>query len=164
MIGNALTDIWKGEGIDEVFKYEDDMAQIRVPTEDGPFSDGGFKYRHDVDSSLALISSLGTPWHPIKTGKHFEFVMTFIGFTWDLTLRRVSLPEKKRLKYLDRLTKLLDKAALSRKVSLFEIRQIHGTLVHVCFVYCDGSSRLPPISNFECSFKGNLASPFFSHI
>jgi hypothetical protein len=156
MIGNAITDIWKAEGIDEIFKYEDDMDQMRVPIADGPFTDGQYKYRHDVDSSLALISSLGVPWHPTKTGKHFDFIMTFIGFLWNLQLRRVSLPEKKRLKYLDRINRLLDKAALSRKVTLFDIRQIHGTLVHVCFVYRDGSSRLPPISNFESSFKGNF--------
>jgi hypothetical protein len=155
-IGNATVQIWKAEGVDELFKYEDDFNQLRLPVSDGPFhgTDNAFSYRLDRDSSMALIAPLRIPWKMSKTGLQFEDIMTFIGFSWDFVNKRVSLPDKKRIKFLDRVDTLLAKANSHSKVSLFDVRQIHGSLVHVSFVHPEGSSHLPQISNFECSFRG----------
>ncbi|KAF7311173.1 hypothetical protein MKEN_01018500 [Mycena kentingensis (nom. inval.)] len=94
------------------------------------------------DEFVGLIDDINAPWHPRKCGKRFEPDFIFIGFLWDIARRRVSLPESKRLKYLHRVVTFLEK----NLVSLKEIQQVHGTLVHVTFVFRDGASRLPPIS------------------
>ncbi|GLB43019.1 putative DNA breaking-rejoining enzyme [Lyophyllum shimeji] len=98
-IGNAAVDIWQAESRSEnrLFKYEDDIQNFRYPNQLGRFSDGVFTYFHNRETSLALIDILHIPWHPEKSGICFAFTTTFIGFQWDLTLHRVSLPEKKRM-------------------------------------------------------------------
>ena len=153
--GSAVVDIWSAEDTDITFKYEDDMSQFQFPFETGPFIDGLHHYRHDCESSLGLIAPLNVPWHPTKTGDRFIPVFIFIGFLWDLPLRQVSLPDLKRLKFLDRVVTLIMKSENHEKVSLTDVQKIHGSLVHICFIYLDGNSRLPCLSNFMSSFKEN---------
>lgn len=149
-IANAAVDIWEAEtGNDNrLFKYEDDINMFRYPNAAGPFHEGPYSYLHDRDSVMSLIGELGIPWHPKKTGTHFLFIFTFIGFKWDLPLRRVSLPEQKRLKYLMRVTSMLDAHSARGGFNLRDIQVLHGTLVHVSFVFPEGASRLPVFSNF----------------
>jgi hypothetical protein len=110
---------------------------------------------------MALVESLGVPWHPTKTGTSFTDIFIFIGFLWDLIHRRVSLPEKKRLKFLQRVADLLLKASQGEKVSLRDIQIIHGSLIHVAFIHQDGSSRLPAFSNFMSRFCGNEFATYY---
>ncbi|KAF5379454.1 hypothetical protein D9615_006559 [Tricholomella constricta] len=150
-VANASVDIWHAETRPSClfFKYEDDIEAFRYPVSDGPFHEGPYHYAHDRDSVMALVADLNIPWHPEKTDTHFSTNFTYIGFSWDLVLRRVSLPEKKRLKYLNRVALMLDAHLQSRAAfNLRDIQVIHGTLVHVTFVYPEGSSRLPAFSNF----------------
>ncbi|GLB45561.1 hypothetical protein LshimejAT787_2400190 [Lyophyllum shimeji] len=157
-IGNAAVDIWQAESRSEnrLFKYEDDIQNFRYPNPLGRFSDGVFTYFHNRETSLALIDILHIPWHPEKSGICFASTTTFIGFQWDLTLHRVSLPEKKRMKYLMRIESMLSDDFEGKRFTLRQIQQIHGTLVHVCFVFPDGSSRLPVLSNFMSGFRDNI--------
>lgn len=152
-IGSAIQDIWLAKGIDAVAKYEDDFCNLRFPVESGPFHDGSHCYSLDVNSSKNFIAELKAPWHPVKSGDRYEDFTVFIGFLWDLITRRVSLPEKKRLKFLARVETLLAKGSSHTPVSLFNIQQIHGSLIHVAFVYVHGNSRLPAISNFMSKFE-----------
>lgn len=149
-IANAAVDIWEAEtGNDNrLFKYEDDINMFRYPNPAGLFHEGEFSYLHDRNSAMALIEGLRIPWHPKKTGTHFLFVFTFIGFLCNLPLRRISLPEEKRLKYLSRVTAILQAHAERKSFNLRDIQVLHGTLVHVSFIFPDGSSRLPVFSNF----------------
>lgn len=79
--------------------------------------------------------------------------MVFIGLSWDLIAKTVSLPEHKRLKYLDRVRSFL--LRLTRcKTKLRDVERIHSTLCYISFVYPDGRSCLPSLSNFAASFKG----------
>ena len=153
--GNAIVDIWDAEDTDITFKYEDDMSQFQFSSAYGPFINGLFHYCHDRDSSMALIAPLNVPWHPTKTSDRFILVFIFIGFLWDLFQKQVSLPVHKRLKFLHHVTTFLSKADSHTQVSLLEAQQIHGSLVHICFIYLNGSSRLPAILNFMSSFKAN---------
>ena len=163
-IGNGVVDIWDTEDTDANFKYEDDLSQFQIPSACGPFFDGLYHYCHDCDSSLNLIASLHVPWHPTKMGDRFVPIFVFIGFLWDLVLRWVSLPEIKHIKFLYRVDSMLPHVFSSNKVSLLDVQWIHGSLVHVCFVYSDGSSCLPAISNFMLSFNGNdYARQFISN-
>ncbi len=157
-IANAATQIWVLEwnGHGWVLKYEDDMSNLCFPLQI-PLSAADnslYQYKYDRDQSMALIEDLGVPWHLIKTGKEFLDDMIFIGFYWDIKLRRVSLPEPKRLKFLARVEALLN---WHGRVSLLQMQEIHGSLVHVVFVYRDGSSRLPQFSNFVGQFKNEFS-------
>lgn len=155
-IANAAVDIWRRtcQGL-LPFKYEDDMSVLRSHNPTGHLAEGRFRYTFDRDSCMACIARLGIPWHPTKTGVQFDFEMIFIGFFWDLINRRVSLPEVKRQKFLTWFTTLLHMIELHERLSLREIQVIHGSLVHVCFVYVSGSSHLPSISNFMSQFNSN---------
>lgn len=154
MIANATVDIWRGEGVCPVLKFEDDLHPFRFPSLTGPFCEGGYLYDYDREEMLRRIAPLQVPWHKEKGDKAFVFVTTFIGFLWDIPKKLVSLPEIKRLKFHERVRVFLLKFR-SHRCSLLEVDKIHGSLCHVAFVYVEGRSRLPSISNFSASFSGN---------
>jgi hypothetical protein len=154
MIGNAIIDIWQAEGVKPILKYEDDLKVFRYPVEEGVSSQDGFQYEYDCDEALSRISSLGVPWHKDKGDPAFLYITNFIGFRWDLPDRHVSLPEEKRLKFHNRVRIFLDHFT-GHPCSLLNIQKIHGSLCHVVFVYVQGRSRLPSLSNFIASFIGN---------
>lgn len=154
MIGNAIVDIWQAEGVKPILKYEDDLKVFRYPVEEGTFSQDGFRYEYDRGEALSRISSLCVPWHKDKGDTVFLYVTNFIGFRWDLPNRHVSLPEEKRLKFHNRVRIFLD-CFSDHRCSLLDIQKIHGSLCHVAFVYSQGRSRLPSLSNFIASFMGN---------
>jgi hypothetical protein len=154
MIANAIVDIWQAEGVRPVLKYEDDLKIFRYPTVEGIFQHDGFRYDYDRDEALSRISSLCVPWHKEKGDPEFLCITNFIGFRWDLPNRHVALPEEKRLKFYNRVRIFLD-CFSGTPCSLLDIQKIHGSLCHVAFVYTQGRSRLPSLSNFIASFMGN---------
>ena len=154
MIANAVVDIWKAEGVFPVPKYEDDLKVFRVPSPTGVFHDGDFSYEYDRAEMLRRIAPLGVPWHEEKGDDHFLFVTTFIGFRWDIPGKLVSLPEEKRLKFHERVRHFLNDFQ-GHPCHLLNVEKIHGSLCHVAFVYMDGCSRLPSLSNFASSFHNN---------
>lgn len=154
MVGNATVDIWVKEDVAPICKYEDDLDIFRFPVEDGPFEENGFHYMYDRDECLARIRSLGVPWHPDKGDSRFQFISDFIGFRWDIPNRSVALPPIKRLKFLERVRIFLDRFS-GHRCQLIDVERIHGSLCHVAFVYLEGRSRLPSMSNFAASFKGD---------
>ena len=154
MIANAAVDIWMAEGIRPILKYEDDLNIFRRPIDDGPFLDGEHRYAYDREHALRIIHSLQIPWHPDKGTLHFSSIFTFIGMLWNIDLHRVSLPENKRMKFLHRTRAFLD-AFSRRQCQLRDIESIHGSLCYISFVYVEGRSRLPSLSNFAVTFNGN---------
>jgi hypothetical protein len=154
MIANAIVDIWKAEGIDPILKYEDDIAVFRTPISEGQHSEGSFRYAYDRSDALKVIAPLKIPWHPNKGMKLFASLLVFLGLLWDLNNRRVSLPENKRLKFLSRVNSFIAQFS-QRRCSLRDIEKLHGSLCYLSFVYPDGRSRLPSLSNFSTKFNGN---------
>ena len=154
MIANAVVDIWQAEGVKPILKYEDDLKIFRYPVDAGVFQHDEFKYEYDRDEALSRISSLLVPWHKDKGDLSFSYITNFIGFCWDLPKKRVSLPEEKRLKFHNRVRIFLD-SFTGRRCSLLDVQKIHGSLCHVAFVYVQGRSRLPSLSNFIASFMDN---------
>lgn len=154
MIANAVVDIWQAEGVKPILKYEDDLKIFRYPVDTGLFRQGDFNYDYDRDEALSRISSLLVPWHKDKGDLVFSFITNFIGFRWDLPDKMVSLPEEKRLKFLNRVRIFLDRFT-GHRCSLLDVQKIHGSLCHVAFVYIQGRSRLPSLSNFIASFMDN---------
>ena len=158
MIGNAIVDIWQAEEVKPVLKYEDDLKVFRSPTSSGTYYQDGFSYDYDRAAALSCIAPLQVPWHEEKGDSDFVFITDFIGFHWDIPNRRVSLPEGKRLKFLNRVRVFTDQFD-GHRCSLLDVEKIHGSLCHVAFVYTEGRSRLPSLSNFAASFHDNE----FSH-
>ncbi len=154
MIANAAVDIWMAEGIKPILKYEDDLNIFRYPLTGGPFRDGAFSYAYDREEALRRIQSLGVPWHPEKGTLHFSSTFTFIGMLWDIDQHRVSLPENKQLKFLRRVDDFVN-AFERRQCQLRDVERIHGSLCYISFIYVEGRSRLPSLSNFAASFHGN---------
>ena len=154
MIGNAIVDIWQAEGVKPILKYEDDLKIFRYPVEAGAFQQDGYQYEYDRDEALSRISSLRVPWHKDKGDIAFTYVTNFIGFRWHLPDKLVSLPEEKRQKFHNRVRIFLDNFT-GRRCSLLDVQKIHGSLCHIAFVYTQGRSRLPSLSNFIASFMGN---------
>jgi hypothetical protein len=110
---------------------------------------------------LDKISSLHVPWHPEKGSPSFSDTMVFIGLCWDFIAKTISLPEHKRLKYLNRVHSFLDRFTRCR-TQLHEVERIHRTLCYISFIYLNGHSQLPSLSNFVASFKGNEFKGKFS--
>ncbi len=73
-------------------------------------------------------------------------------------MKTVSLPEKKRIKYLTKVTSFLQIALEDRVVKYDAAASIHGTLQHICFIYRDGRSRLPSLSRFVSKFPNKFVS------
>ena len=103
---------------------------------------------------LCCISSLGVPWHDEKGDEWFSFVTTFIGFLWDIPRKLVSLPEGKRNKFRQRVLQFLTDFD-GRPCHLHDVEKIHGSLCHIAFVYLNGHSHLPSLSNFASTFCGD---------
>ena len=117
------------------------------------------------------ITPLGVPWHDEKGDDHFLFITTFISFRWDIPQKLVSLPDNKCLKFHECVRRFLndfqglpclfffvDFSHLSFEdcpCHLLDVEKIHGSLCHVAFVYLDGHSHLPSLSNFTSSFHNN---------
>jgi hypothetical protein len=154
MIGNAIVDIWQAEGVKPILKYEDDLKIFRYPVDAGTFQQDEFKYEYDRNEALSRISSLHVPWHKDKGDLVFSFITNFIGFRWDLPGKLVSLPTDKRLKFHNRVRNFLDRFS-GHRCSLLDVQKIHGSLCHIAFVYVQGRSRLPSLSNFISSFNDN---------
>ncbi|KAJ2911307.1 hypothetical protein MD484_g9107, partial [Candolleomyces efflorescens] len=158
MIGNAAVDIWRAKRVAPVLKYEDDLSVFRIPNPDGCFVDSnGYRYDYDCEEAVKRLSPLGIPWHPDKGDPVFREVYVYIGFEWDISAKTVRLPLEKRLKFLDRVRRFLF-AFKGKRCTLHDIEKIHGSLCHVAFVYVDGRSHLPSLSNFGAKFGGNRAT------
>ena len=104
----------------------------------------------DID---VLSNDLGIPW---ETGKDLPFsdVTPFIGFSWDLTNRTVSLPESKKAKYLQAIQEWESKL----KHTLEEVQKLYSKLLHACHIV---PARHAYLTNLE-AFMGTCHrdSPF----
>ena len=94
-------------------------------------------YPFDLQSIFAITTPLGISWHPVeKKGHDFASITEYGGFLWDLDLKRVSISEQKCSKYLGKVLLFLQMA--HGKVHAHDVASLHGTLQHLCFVFCDG--------------------------
>ncbi|KXN87321.1 hypothetical protein AN958_08946 [Leucoagaricus sp. SymC.cos] len=157
MISNAAVDIWSRKGVGPIVKYEDDITVLRYPKTTSSFTSQGFFYTYDKSLVIHIVSPLHIPWHPEKGTPEFISVFAYIGLQWDFNLKRVSLPEEKRQKHLGRVRSFITQYQRG-KCTLLEVQKIHGSLCYISFVYCDGRSRLPSISNFSMRFDRSNSS------
>ncbi|KAJ3555360.1 hypothetical protein NP233_g12230 [Leucocoprinus birnbaumii] len=84
MIANAVIDIWRSEGVDPIFKCEDDNCIWQLPVPSSPFQAGGYFYEYNKRTALDRITSLNIPWHPEKGTPDFCDDIEYLGLGWDL--------------------------------------------------------------------------------
>ncbi len=97
----------------EVFKWVDDFDILRYASKTITLGDGSVLYHYSFDLStiFEVSAPLGIVWHPItEKGHDFAFETVYVGFLWNLKTRMVSLPDKKRVKYLLKVTSFLQLA------------------------------------------------------
>jgi len=151
-IANAAVDIWLAEGVDSVLKYEDDLNLFHCPVQDGAFLNNHFRYNYDYDTALSIIQPLGIPWHRKKGTQKFHHIITFISLEWNLHDHTVTLPEKKRLKFLQHCHSFIANFS-SHPCTLNDIDKIHSSLSYISIVYPHGRSYNAPLSSFASSFR-----------
>lgn len=153
---DAVVDIMDGYGWGPNLKWVDDLCNFRLPT--GRSASGEWCYGHDLVCIFQLAGRLGIPWHSTKT-TDYAFIGTYLGFLWDLTKKMVSLPEKKRHKYLQRVEAALSTVDRpSARMDLKMALKLNGTLSHITFVYPHGRAYLTNLCGFIASFT-NVHAP-----
>lgn len=147
-VTDALCRIFKFKKIEDFLKWVDDFIFFRYPTVSSPT--GPWSYTYSEKLIWDIGEELGWPWAPKK---HFPFAssFTYIGFHWDIKGKSVSLPESKRVKYLDRLEGWVRNGLKSCK----DADILVGTLNHCTLVVPQGRSHLPAFYAFLATFKSS---------
>jgi len=139
-------------GLAFVAKWVDDIIPIRTPISGS--SPSSWAYGVTLVQILDEMRCFGWPINLLKL-VDFSSTVLYIGFLWDLEAKVVSLPERKRAKYLARVDQFLLDASESGPGSgatLHDAQKLNGTLVHVAFVYRDGRPYLPTLQAFLMNF------------
>ncbi len=95
----------------------------------------GYSY---CDDDIDLISDLlGIEWEPAKTVP-FRFSVPYLGFMWDLSRCTVTVPDRKKCKYMA----AIDEWEKKPTHALVEVQRLHGKLLHVSLVVPMGRAYL----------------------
>jgi hypothetical protein len=99
-VADAMVQILLHKGVEAVIKWVDDFIFIRYPSRQLP--DGTFQFTYAAELIWNIAEELGWPWAPTKF-TDFSTKFLYIGFLWDLLAKKVELPDKKKVKYLERI-------------------------------------------------------------
>jgi hypothetical protein len=133
---------------------EDHSAPIRDLAKRSPRSphDALFTYAmQDIDD---ISAQLGIPWE-LEKDAPFASSFTFIGLTWNLATRSVSLPDTKKQKYGEAIKAWNS----SRTHTLNEVEKLHGKLLHASLVITQGRPFLVSIEAFLGVFHDTPFKP-----
>ncbi len=118
-------------------KWVDDLFNFQIPIAKGP-NLGTWVYGHGLADIFRLAKRLGIQWHMVKT-TDYAFVGIYLGFLWNLLSRTMSLPDKKRLKYLGWVKDALELVDTQKqRMTLDLASKLGGTLMHITFVHSHG--------------------------
>ena len=145
-VADTIVQIYLSRGIQAVLKWVDDFIFLRYPLRSLP--DGTFDFHYSADLIWDVAAELGWPWAPAKF-VDFATSFNYIGFLWNLSAKVVELPEKKKVKYLARLSSWTYQSAHTLK----EAETLIGTLNHVCLVVPEGRAHLVSLFKFRGGFK-----------
>jgi hypothetical protein len=156
-VADTMMAILRAHNIGPAKNWVDDFVFFRSPitTKTSPptLPSTPYTYPYDLNTIESITQPLGWPWKHSKT-KPFDSTFTYLGFVWDLTAKHVQIPNKKKTKYLDRLSPWVEGAKFTRK----DAESVLGTLVHCSLAVPDGRSRLPSLSRFAASFNGTRSN------
>jgi len=98
---------------------------------------------------MEFTGRFGVPWSAKKL-RPLDVVQRYIGFSWDLSSRSVSLPEEKKRAALDLVDQWLQ---VNGKFTLTEVLAFHGKLVFIASIFPLIRPYLPSIIDFSRSFR-----------
>jgi hypothetical protein len=132
-VADTMVRILMSRGIEAVIKWVDDFIFLHYPSHQ--LVDSSYEYTYSSKLIWSIAEKLGWPWAPAKF-VDFSTTFMYIGFWWDLSMKQVELPEKKKVKYLKCISDWTHGSLHTAK----EAEKIIGTLNHVCLVVPDGRS------------------------
>ena len=97
----------------------------------------GHGYSYGDDDIDSISDRLGIKWEPAKTVP-FGFSVPYLGFTWDLSRCTVTVPDRKKHKYMSAIEVWEGKPTHA----LVEVQRLHGKLLHVSLVVPAGRAYL----------------------
>jgi hypothetical protein len=100
-VADAMVKIYLQRGIEAFIKWVDDFIFLRYPSR--RLQDGSYEFSYAADLIWNIADELGWPWAP-KKFIDFASSFNYIGFLWNLSTKVVELPEKKKQKYLERIS------------------------------------------------------------
>lgn len=136
-------------GVQALVKWVDDFVFFRYPIGRSPNGDWIYSYTEELIWSIA--KELGWPWS-LEKFVPFSYSFTYIGFDWSLENKTVSLPDKKRTKYLNKLLPFRDIGYLTTREQL---ESLIGTLNHVTLILPNGRAHLPSLFKLRATFPSN---------
>lgn len=144
--------------IDYIAQWGDDVLPFRYPVKDSDVeAESSAAFRVSLEQILDGLRSFGWPLAPEKT-KDFSTLVSYCGFDWDLSNKRVALPDSKRITYLNMVTQWLENAC-EVGVSMRETSKLVGTLVTATFVFLLGRGYLQQTRLFVAKFAAGDKSP-----
>ena len=143
-IADAMISILHARNMYPVKNWVDDFVFFRSPSTIN--TENSFTY--SLDNIYSLGDKLGWPWKRSKT-RPFNKSFQYLGFTWSLETKTVTLPEAKRLRYLDKLLPWLE----GKTVDQQQAESLHGTLNHCSLVIPTGQTYLTHLSSFAASWN-----------
>ena len=150
-VADAMSAILSSKDLGPSKNWVDDFVFFRFPLS---LTQGIPSFSYALSDVYDVAKQLGWPWKDSKT-KPFAPQFKYLGFTWDLSMKSVQIPDAKKLHYLSK----LQPWTIGQKFSKREAESVLGTLVHCSLAVPDGRSRLPSISRFVTSFNYS-SSPF----
>jgi hypothetical protein len=139
----------RAEEFDEDMEAElQDLAARRGATVD----EEPFSYSDEDIERLSVV--LGTVWEESET-VHFRTTVPFLGFSWDLDRRTVSLLEEKQSKYL----RAIQDWRSRRLHSLEQVQKLYGKLLHTSLVIPKGRAYLTKLEAMLGTFNNHPYAP-----
>jgi hypothetical protein len=137
-------------------EFDEDMSSVmRDLSSKSNRSETDMDYTYCMADIDALAEELGIPW---EHSKDIDFAQTFpyIGFSWNLENKTVSIPAAKKQKYLVAIKDWKEQPTHT----LAEVQKLYGKLLHACSVIPAGRAYLTTLERFMANFNN---SPFMPH-
>lgn len=114
----------------------------------------GTIFPYDFADINKVTDPLGIPWEMTKDVP-FNHVVPFIGFSWNLVEKKVSLPEPKKEKYLRAIFEWKQQPTHT----LEETRKLYGKLLYTCLIKPQGRAYLTNLEKMMGVFHDRPFTP-----
>lgn len=152
---------WYGGQIFEDWTLEEFTEDCRHPLHDlsklSPRSSHNKTYSYNFANINNLSLQLGIPWEQEKD-MPFAHSTTYIGFKWNLATMQISLPAKKKTKYLA----TIQDWTSSKTHTLNKVEKLYGKLLHTCSIIPRGCTLLIELETMLGLFNSNPFHPVSS--
>jgi hypothetical protein len=133
---------------------EDSSTSLHDFSLSSPRSDADQSFTYNMEDIDRVYTELGVPW---ETSKDVPFATSvpFIGFIWDIANHQVSIPDKKKTKYIAAIREWQTQPTHT----LEEVRKLYGKLLHACLVIPAGRAYLTNLETLLSIFHDRPFMP-----